>query len=258
MTASACCSFHQCFSSPRVIASMAATGGGRAGDEGGTPVPNVMDLMSKLNLTEEEGAVADFSDDGDDADLTAMEWAIVGKVLSPMAVHVNTIRAAMKPAWGNPAGLKIRAIGEKGDNLFVAEFSGKMEMDRVLSRTPWMVGRHAVVVKPYDERLTASEIIFDRMEILVRIHNLPLGWMNQQKGSRAMSLIGQVVRMDVDGDGKASGAFLHARVATELEKPLRRGVLLRMSKTEEPKWFVVQYEKLPYYCFACGVLGIRN
>lgn len=57
---------------------------------------------------------------------------IVRKVLSPMAFHVKTVRAAMKPAWGNPTGLKFRDIGEKGDNLFVAEFAGKMEMDRVL------------------------------------------------------------------------------------------------------------------------------
>jgi hypothetical protein len=82
-----------------------------------------------------------------------------------MVVHVNTVRAAMKPAWGNPAGLKFRAIGEKGRNLFVAEFVGKIEMDRVLAGTPWMVGRHAVILKPYDERLSALEIVFDRMEI---------------------------------------------------------------------------------------------
>jgi hypothetical protein len=43
--------------------------------------------------------------------------------------------------------------------------------------------------------------------------------------------------MDVDMDGKASGVFLHARVAVENFKPLRRGVLLRMSKAEEPRWF---------------------
>jgi hypothetical protein len=73
------------------------------------------------------------------------------------------------------------------------------------------------------------------MEIWVRISNLPLGWMNQQRGSQAMSLIGQVVKMDVDSDGKPSGAFLHARIAIKIDKPLRRGVLLRMSKSEEPK-----------------------
>jgi len=234
---------------------MAATGGGRKGGGVDTPGPNVTDLLSKLNLTEEEGAVADFSDDEEGMDLPAVEWALVGKVLSPLAVHVNTVRSAMKPAWGNPAGLKFRTIGEKHANLFVAEFKGKVDMERVLLGTPWMVGRHAVILQKYDERLSASEIVFDHMEIWVHILNLPLSWMNQQRGSRAMSLTGKVVKMDVDGDGKASGAFLRGRVAIEIDKPLRRGVLLRMSKTEDPRLFAVQYEKLPFFCFACGVMG---
>lgn len=79
--------------------------------------------------------------------------------------------------------------------------------------------------------------------------------MNQQRGSRVLGLLGKVVKVDVDGDGKASGAFLRGQVAIDIDKPLRRGVLLRMSKNEEPQWFAVQYEKLPFYCFACGVMG---
>lgn len=118
-----------------------------------------------------------------------------------------------------------------------------------------MVGRYAVLLQNYDEKLSASEIIFDRLELWVRILNLPLGWMNQARGSRAMSFIGSVVKMDVDTDGKASGAFLRGRVAVEIDKPLRHRVLLRMSKTEEPCWFHVLYERLPYYCFACGKIG---
>lgn len=50
-----------------------------------------------------------------------------------------------------------------------------------------------------------------------------------------MSLLGMVIIMDVDVDGKASGAFLRTRVAIDIDKPLRRGVLLRMSRSEEPK-----------------------
>ena len=143
----------------------------------------------------------------------------------------------MKLAWGNPVGLKFQAIGEKADNMFVVEFGCKPDMERVLAGTPWMAGRYAVILKDYDERLSASKIVFDRMELWVRILNLPLGWMNETRGSRAMSLVGQVVKMDVDADGEASGAFLRARVAMEIDKPLRRGVLLRMSKSEEPRWF---------------------
>jgi hypothetical protein len=52
-------------------------------------------------------------------------------------------------------------------------------MERVLAGTPWMVGRYDVILKDYDEKLSASEIIFDQMELWVRILNLPLGWMNR-------------------------------------------------------------------------------
>lgn len=236
----------------------AGSGKGKAcsGDgSDGASKPNVADLLQKLQLTEDEGSITDFSDD-EESDLNPLvEWVVIGKVLSPSMIHVNTIRAAMKPTWGNPHGLKFRAIGEKGDNLFVAELGSKAEMERILAGALWMVGRHAVILKEYDERLNASDIVFDRMEIWVRILDLPLGWMNQHRGSRAMSLIGMVVKMDVDADGKASGAFLCARVAIEIDKPLRRGVLLRMSRSEEPRWFAVQYERLPFFCYGCGILG---
>lgn len=213
---------------------MVTAGGGSKGCGEDNPNPNVIDLLRRLNLTEDEEAIADFTDDEEAEESPPVDWAIMGKVLSPTPVHVNTVRSAMRPAWGNPVGLKLRAIGEKGNNLFVAEFGCSTDMERALAGTPWMVGRYAVILQNYDKKLSASEIIFDRMELWVRILNLPLGWMNQTRGFRAMSLTGRVVKMDVDADGKASGAFLRARVAVEIDKPVRRGVLLRMNKSEDP------------------------
>lgn len=210
---------------------MAAAGGGKAGDRTDGPNPNLTNLLRKLNMIEEEEVVADFTDDEGEEELPRVEWAVLRKVLSLSPIHVNTVRSAMKPAWGNPVGLKFRAIGEKGDNLFVAEFGCSSDMERALAGTPWMVGKYAVILQGYDEKLSAFEIVFDRMELWVHILNLPLGWMNQARSARAMSLLGQVVKMDVDAEGKASGAFLCARVAIEIDKPMRRGVLLRMSKT---------------------------
>jgi hypothetical protein len=216
---------------------MASGGSGSNGDGSSTPNPNVTDLLRRLNLTEEEGAVADFSDDEEIVPASTVEWALVGKVLSPSPVHVNTVRSAMKPAWGNPVGLKLRAIGEKADNLFVAEFGCGADLERVLGGSPWMGGRYAVLLQQYDEKLISSEIVFDRMELWVRILNLPLGWMNQTRGSRAMGLLSRVVKMDVDPDGKASGAYLRARVAIEIDKPVRRGcrLLRHTGCAEHPK-----------------------
>jgi hypothetical protein len=93
------------------------------------------------------------------------------------------------------------------------------------------------------------------MDISVRILNLPLGWMNEHRGSRAMRLLGDVRQMDVDEDGKASGAFLRTQVSIVINKPIKRGVLLKMSKNGDPEWFNAQYEKSPFICFSCGIMG---
>lgn len=229
---------------------MATIGSGLPGE----PETHVEDLLQNLNLTAEEGDVAEFSDDEDGGEDPAVEWALFGKILSPATVHSTTIYRAMKPAWGNPYGLKIKTIGENEDNLFVAEFNIQ-DMERALGGSPWLVGKHALLLQPYDEQVKPSEIRFDRMEIWVRILNLPIGWMNRHHGERAMVLIGVVQKIDVDKDGKASGSFLRARVAIEVGKALRRGVVLKTRKDAEAEWFDIQYEKLPFYCLACGIMG---
>lgn len=128
-------------------------------------------------------------------------------------------------------------------------------MERALAGSPWLVGKHAVILRDYDDKLIPFETVFDKINLWVRILNLPLRWMNAHRGVRAMGLIGDVKKMDVDGDGKASGAFLRARVAVDLAKPLRRGVLLKTDKAKPPDWFDLQYEKLPFFCHSCGLMG---
>lgn len=223
----------------------------------GTPVDpdaSVANLLQNLNLIAEEEDVAEFSDD-EDFEEAAMEWTLVVKVLSLTTVHPTTILRAVRPAWGNPHGLKVRSIGVKEKNLFLAEFNAQQDMERALGGSPWMVGLHTLLLQHYDESLKPSEIRFDHMDIWVRILNLSLGWMNRHRGERAMGLVGAVKKLDVDKDGKASGPFLRAWVAIDVAKPLRRGVLLKTKKDTEPEWFDIQYEKLPFYCLACGVIG---
>ena len=36
---------------------------------------------------------------------------------------------------------------------------------------------------------------------------------------------------------------------------MRRGILLRVNKDDGPRWFPAQYERLPYICFHCGLMG---
>ncbi|CAN6236829.1 unnamed protein product [Urochloa humidicola] len=96
---------------------------------------HVANLSEKLNLTQIEGEFAALSDDEEGGE-EAVQWAIIGKVLSPMTIHITTTEGAMRPAWGNPYGLKLRTVGEKAENLFIAEFGRQGDMQKALNGSP--------------------------------------------------------------------------------------------------------------------------
>jgi hypothetical protein len=207
-------------------------------------------MMGRLNLLADETDVVEMSDDEDAEGAAAEQWALDGKVLSPNVIHIQTIRAAMRPAWGNPRGLRVRPAG---DNVFVAVFANKADRDRAQEGTPWMVGRHAVLLQAHDPRLRPSDVRFDSMTIWVRILNLPFEWMNDKKGLKIAKVIDKHCMVDVDEFGVASGTFLRAKVAIPIDQPLRRWVTIRREGWDES--FHLQYEKLPFYCFGCGIIG---
>jgi hypothetical protein len=82
---------------------MASNGGGSEGGDkralgrGSEKDSNIAELLQKLNLTTEEGEVADFSDDEEAVVAGKVEWALLGKVLSPVLLHASTIRSATAP-----------------------------------------------------------------------------------------------------------------------------------------------------------------
>jgi hypothetical protein len=111
---------------------------------------HVSEMMGRLRLTAAESAAVVIDDGGDEIPLYS-EWAILGKVLSPTTLHINTIASALRPAWGNPRGL---VLNSAGDNRFVAEFGMKADKDRVMNGPPWVVGFH----KPH-------EMVFNSLKV---------------------------------------------------------------------------------------------
>jgi hypothetical protein len=61
------------------------------------------------------------------------------------------ITSAMRLAWGNPFGLRLRSVGEKANNLFITESGCLADKQKVLEGSPWVVGRYVVILQDYDE-----------------------------------------------------------------------------------------------------------
>jgi len=160
--------------------------------------------------------------------------------------------SALRLAWVNPRGLEVKSVG---DNTFIEEFSYKQDWERVLDESPWNVGNKLVLVQRFDPNLRPSEVTFDKMPIWIRIQDLPFGLMNNKSGLELTKKIGSVLKVEVDSQGRAWGPFLRAKVQIDLAKPLLRCITIFSEKRQATEPFSVRYEKLPSYCYSCGLIG---
>lgn len=58
--------------------------------------------------------------------------------------------------------------------------------------------------------------------------------------------------METNENGVGWGAFLRVRILLDITKPLVRGRLLKVQGRSV--WIAFQYEKIPKFCFQCGVI----
>ncbi|KAM0871498.1 hypothetical protein ACQ4PT_039344 [Festuca glaucescens] len=262
---------------PEVEGRMAAAGQSQGGGSGGAPTeprravtgeaaaaqdsargPNptragvpVAEMMARLRLTAVE-ATAVVLDDEEDADLVDPDLAMVGKVLSPNLLHIETIKAAMRPAWGNPRGL---VFNSAGDNLFVAEFGSNADRERVIDGSPWRVGKHAVLMQRYDADIKPPDVKFTSLTLWARIYALPPRLMRVQRGEEIAKPVGRVLRIEADDLGRCWGGFMRLRVEVNVTEPLMRMVTVYSSKFKTTEAYEVKYERLPFFCYSCGLLG---
>ena len=66
--------------------------------------------------------------------------------------------------------------------------------------------------------------------------------------------IGNPLMVDAPKSGLAWGPFLRIRVDIDITKPLMRRKMIHIENVEEG-WVFFKYERLPIFCYHCGILG---
>ena len=78
--------------------------------------------------------------------------------------------------------------------------------------------------------------------------------MTKETGERVGGTLGNVVSVDVPEHGVGWGPFLRVRLSLDFTKPIPRGRLVTFHAVGQ-LWISFKYERLPWICFHCGVIG---
>ncbi|CAL1395924.1 unnamed protein product [Linum trigynum] len=126
------------------------------------------------------------------------------------------------------------------------------DKNKVLLGGPWHLERQLLIFKDVPPDLDMKKLDFTNTDFWVRVRGLPLKLRNQQMAEKIGEMFGGFVRWDELHSG-VSSEFLRLRVTMNVTKPLRR--VIKLQGKEGTVSYKIGYERMPIYCFRCGILG---
>jgi hypothetical protein len=192
----------------------------------------------------------DFSEEID-ALIGDIRWLAIFRVHTSKPFSHATLFKQMRNAWETAQSVTFRT---KGDNLFLAQFYCLGDWDRVMDGGPWLFRGTALIMSEYDGFTNVEEYKLDKIPVWTRIQGIPEGLMKKKElAEKVAKKVGEPPIKVVVNEGVLNfPKYLRARVHLDVNKPLVHTV---PTTIKERKVYPVQYEKLPDYCYFCGLMG---
>lgn len=205
-------------------------------------------MWANLSLTEEEcveweALVGEWQD--------VSSWGqlcVVGKLIADF-VSKETIKTTLMRWWKPLGTLSFKVLGE---NVFLIEFTDGDDKKWILEGRPWVFEGSLFLIVDFDGHSSPANFTFDKAAFWVRMKNLPLACIGKETGRMLGASAGEVEVVDTDGKGVGWGEYLRVKIWMDLSKPLAWGRMLKLQG--KTSWIPFQYERLPKFCFHCGVI----
>ncbi|CAL1380390.1 unnamed protein product [Linum trigynum] len=212
---------------------------------------DIIDKIASVSLTEEEetSIMIEDSDEEKGIEEVITELGVAGKIISGRLGSARVMKNILKEVWRLKKDFDDR-INQEG--IMLLRFYCYEDRDRVLLGGPWHYEKQLIVFKEIPPDLQTKEIDFSSTELWTQIRKVPLKLRNNNIATKIGGMFGSFLKWDELHSGQDSN-YLRIRVSINIKKLLRRFVKLEGS--QGPVSYKVAYEKLPIYCYCCGILG---
>ncbi|KAH7833675.1 hypothetical protein Vadar_008660 [Vaccinium darrowii] len=218
--------------------------------------PNVFDddlsdRLRSFHLTAEEQGEVDLSGEDVKASEEECRTSLFGKVISQKAVNFSGLRSTMEMVWGNPKNFKTLEIG---NGIYQFVLPSETDVIRILNGKPWFFNNHFLILERWNPKVQPHLYSFNLTPIWVQIWGLPIQYNSKEVGLKLGSKLGFVDDVSLPATGSKKGKFVRVRAHVDINLPLKRGCMVKM-EASRPFWVEFRYERLPNFCFYCGLVG---
>lgn len=174
---------------------------------------------------------------------------LVGRLVTDRSFNIEAFKRTMTKVWAPTNNLVIRVIGP---NLFAFQFFHWRDKEIVLNGRPWCFENHLLILKEVEGDEQPEHVSLTHSPFWIRVCKLPFNCRSNNDIKAITAGLGEF--MEIEDDVLGLDRFRRIRLMIDVSKPLRRYQRIKDKKGKEVL-VEYKYERLPYFCFACGIIG---
>ena len=208
-------------------------------------------LWKKLSFTEEEGVGVDLGNNSTRVAKEIGKNCAIMKVMTQKGINFDALRKNLRMLWKTNKWVN---FSELEAELVLVEFGDGKDKRKILDMSPWNFEKQLVIIQEFEGELTPMEMELKWSPFWIQIFNLPLMSRTKETGWAIGSSLGEVMEVDVPDSGVIWGKRLRVRVRIDVTNRLIWGTKIS-SEGGEARWVQFKYERLPNFCYRCGLLS---
>ncbi|KAH1074339.1 hypothetical protein J1N35_026667 [Gossypium stocksii] len=157
----------------------------------------------------------------------------------------------MADLWHPIGGI---CISDLGDKRYLFQFFNEIDVQRVISGTPWFFNGHLLILQRIQQGEVPSMLVLNHTEFWIQVHEIPVGMMAESMGQKFGDFLGKFLEYDASSLALGRSSYMRIRVHLDVTAPLKRKKKIQMGDNSTA-YVYFKYEKLSLFCFICGKLG---
>ncbi|CAA0814779.1 Unknown protein, partial [Striga hermonthica] len=206
--------------------------------------------LQRFSLSQREENITDLDPTNIRLSSDECKRSLFGKIVGDRKAHLFGLKRTMEQIWQLKHPLTIR---ELEPSFFQFIFDSETEKSRVATGRNWSFENQYLILKEWQDDLSADHDCFTEMDMWVQVSNVPLNWLCSEVGLKIGRSFKKVKNVTICTGNGNCGRYLRLLVTVDLKEPLLRCTCIKLGDTFKRIEF--KYEKLLNLCYYCGKIG---